>query len=40
MVLTLLPTAAFAADKINEQFSLAPGGRYRKGDPAWHRRTK
>ena len=28
MVLTLLPTAAFAADKINEQFSLAPGGRY------------
>ena len=28
MVLTLLPTAAFAADKINEQFSLAPGGTY------------
>ena len=28
MVLTLLPTAAFAADKINEQFSLAPDGRY------------
>ena len=28
MVLTLLPTAAFAADKINEQFNLAPGGVY------------
>ena len=28
MVMTLLPTAAFAAEKINEQFSLAPGGRY------------
>ena len=26
MVLTLLPTAAFAAGEINEQFTLAPGG--------------
>ncbi|MDB7886128.1 hypothetical protein PNE04_21075, partial [Flavonifractor plautii] len=28
MVLTMLPTAAFAADKIDEQFNLAPGGVY------------
>ena len=28
MVLTLLPTAAFAAGEIDEQFSLAPGGTY------------
>ena len=28
MVLTLLPTAAFAAGEIDEQFTLAPGGTY------------
>ena len=28
MVLTLLPTAAFAADKFNEQFILDPGSKY------------
>ena len=28
MVLTLLPVTAFAADKIDEQFNLAPGGVY------------
>ena len=28
MVLTLLPTAAFAAGEIDEQFNLAPGGVY------------
>ena len=28
MVLTMLPTAAFAADKINEQFTLALGRKY------------
>ena len=28
MVLTLLPTAAFAAGEIDEQFTLAPGGIY------------
>ena len=28
MVLTLLPTAAFAAGEIDEQFTLAPGGVY------------
>ena len=28
MVLTMLPTAAFAADKFNEQFILDPGSKY------------
>ena len=28
MVLTLLPTTAFAAGEIDEQFILAPGGTY------------
>ena len=28
MVLTLLPTAAFAAGEIDEQFTLAPSGVY------------
>ena len=28
MMLTLLPTTAFAAGEIDEQFTLAPGGTY------------